>query len=95
MMMRRTPMASVLRQRGRTVLVVLSAVLAIGALALLFIYLPYGNPKGEAELQALKERRQNFERQAEELQQKQVRSWNDRQARQRRLEQEREVQKKE
>jgi len=48
----------------------------------------------EAKGQALEERRQNFERQAEELQQKRAQSWNERQARQRRLEQEREVQKK-
>jgi len=124
-------------------LVVLSAVLGIGALALLFIYLPYVNSKEaesmrqplearkaaelaskqapeaaaraakaeaqlaqknldaaaaksrerEARLQALEGRRQNFERQAEELQQKRMQSWNERQARQRRLEQEREVQK--
>ncbi len=103
-------------------LVVLSAVLGIGALALLFIYLPYVNSKEaesmrqpleaqltqknldaaaaksrerEAKVQALEERRQNFERQAEELQQKRMQSWNERQARQRRLEQGREVQKKE
>jgi hypothetical protein len=88
-------MASVSRQRGRTALVVLFTGLGIGVLALLFTYLPYFNPKGEGELQALKERRQNFERQAEELQQKQMQSWNERQARQRRLEQEREVRKKE
>jgi uncharacterized membrane protein YdfJ with MMPL/SSD domain len=124
-------------------LVVLSAVLGIGALALLFIYLPYDDSKEaesmrqslearkaaelaskqapeaaaraakaeaqlaqknldaaaaksrerEARLQALEGRRQNFERQAEELQQKRMQSWNERQARQRRLEQEREVQK--
>ena len=94
-------------------LVVLSAVLGIGALALLFIYLPYVNSKEaesmrqpldtqltqknldaaaaksrerEARLQALEGRRQNFERQAEELQQKRKQSWNERQDRQRRLE---------
>ena len=96
MMMRRTPMVS--RQRGKTALVVLSATLGIGALVLLFGYLLYINSKEEDSLrqpldldaaaarsrereakgQALEERRQNFERQA----------------RQRRLEQEREVQKK-
>ena len=44
-MRRRTPMVS--RQRGRTALVVLSAVLGIGALALLFIYLQHVNSKEE------------------------------------------------
>jgi hypothetical protein len=87
--MHRTPVVPVSRQRGKTAWVVLSAVLAIGALALLFIYLSTVNSNGEAEPQALKERRQNFERQAEELQQKQMQSWNERQARHRRLEQER------
>ena len=70
---------------------VLLAVLGIAALVLLFIYLPFGNPKGEAERRAFDERKQNFERQAGELQQRQIQ---ERQARQRRLEQEREVQKK-
>jgi uncharacterized membrane protein len=51
--------------------------------------------ESEAKAQALEERRQNFERQAEELQQKRMQLWNERQARQRRLGQEREVQKKE
>ena len=49
----------------------------------------------EAKAQALEERRQNFERQAEELQQKRAQSWNERKTRQRPLEQEREAQKKE
>lgn len=97
-MMRRTPIVS--SQHGRTALVVLSAVLGIGALALLFIYLPYFNSKEEessrereAGRQAFEERKKNFERQAGELQQKQMQSRNERDARQRRLEQEREVQK--
>jgi hypothetical protein len=89
-------------QRGRTALVVLSAVLGIGALALLFIYLPYFNSKEEeggsrekeARRQAFEERKENFERQAGELQQKQMQSRNERDARQRRLEQEREAQNK-
>ena len=85
-MMRRASRFSIWSQRGRTALVVLSAVLGIGALALLLIYLFNASPKGEAELQALKERKQNFERQAGELQQRQI---DERQARQRRLEQER------
>ena len=97
-MMRRTPIVS--SQHGRTALVVLSAVLGIGALALLFIYLPYFNSKGEestkkeARRQAFEERKKNFEQQAGELQQKQMQSRNERDARQRRLEQEREVQNK-
>lgn len=87
--------AMVSRQGGRTVWIVLLAVLGIGALALLFIYLPDFSSKeeGEAGRQAFEERKKNFERQAEELQQKQMKSWNERQARQRRLEQERDVQK--
>jgi hypothetical protein len=84
-------MVPVSRQHGRTGWLVLSAVLGIGALVLLIIYLSYSSPMGEAELQALKERKQNFERQAGELQQRQI---DERQARQRRLEQAREVQKK-
>ena len=80
-------MGLVSRQRGRTAWLVLSAVLGIGALALLFMYLSNASPKGEAELQALEERKKNFERQAGELQQRQIQ---ERQARQRRLEQERE-----
>jgi len=98
-MMRRTPIVS--SQHGRTALVVLSAVLVIGALALLFIYLPYfnsteeeSNREKEARRQAFEERKQNFERQAGELQQKQMQSRNERDARRRRLEQEREVQNK-
>ena len=88
-------------QRGRTALVVLSAVLGIGALALMFIYLPYFNSKEgessrekEARRQAFEERKKNVERQAGELQQKQMQSRNERDARQRRLEQEREGQNK-
>ena len=112
-------------RHGRTALVVLSAVLGIGALALLFIYLPYFSSKEEesmrqpqeagkaaestsnradaaadrsrekeAKRQAFEERKKNFERQAGELQQKQMQSRNERDARQRRLEQEREVQNK-
>ena len=93
--MRRTTRGSASRQWGQIALTVLFMVLGIAALALLFIYLPFGNPKGEAELQALKERKQNFERQAEELQQQQIQSRNERQARRHRLEQDREGQKKE
>jgi hypothetical protein len=96
--MRRTPIVS--SQHGRTALVVLSAVLGIGALALLFIYPPYFNSKEEestrekeARRQTFEERKKNFERQAGELQQKQMQSRSERDARQRRLE-EREVQKK-
>jgi hypothetical protein len=96
-MMRRRPIVS--SQHGRTALVVLSAVLGIGALALLFIYLPHFNSKEEstrekeARRQAFEERKKNFERQAGELQQKQMQSRNERDARRQRLEQEREVQK--
>ena len=96
--MRRTAIVS--SQHGRTALVVLSALLGIGALALLFIYLPYFNSKEEessgekeARRQAFEERKKNFERQAGELQQKQVQSRSEREARRRQLEQEREVQK--
>jgi uncharacterized protein HemX len=92
-MMRRTPIVS--SQHGRTALVVLSAVLGIGALALLFIYLPsyQADAEKEASRQAFEERKKNFEQQARELQQKQIQSRNEREARQRRLEQEREGQK--
>jgi hypothetical protein len=97
-MMRRAPIVS--SQHGRTTLIVLSAVLGIGAMALLFIYLPYFNSKEEestrekeAKRQAFEERKENFERQAGELQQKQMQSRNERDARQRRLEQEREEKK--
>jgi hypothetical protein len=107
-MMHRTPMVS--RQRGQAAMVVLSVVLVIGALVLLFyvnskeeesvkpLDLDAAAAKSrerEAKVQTLEERRQNFERQAEELQQKRAQSWNERKASQRRLEQEREVQKKE
>jgi hypothetical protein len=93
-MMRRTPMVSC--QHGRTAWVALSAVLVIGALALLFIYLPYdsGSREKEARREAFEERKKNFERQAEEFQQKQMQSRKERDARRSRLEQEREVQKK-
>ena len=97
------------RQCGQTASVVLAVVLSIGALALLFyvnskeeesVRQPLdpnaaaAESRGkEAKVQALEERRQNFERQAEELQQKRAQSWNERKARQRGPEQE--VQKKE
>ena len=98
-MMRRTPIVS--SQHGRTALVVLCALLGIGALALLFIYLPYFNSKEEEESnreeearrQAFEERKKNFERQAGELQQKQVQSRSEREARRRQLEQERDSKK--
>jgi hypothetical protein len=98
-MMRRAPIVS--SQHGRTALVVLSVVLGIGALALLFIYLPYFNSEEgessrekEARRETFEERKQNFERQAGELQHQQMQSRNERNARQRRLEQERETQQK-
>jgi Flp pilus assembly protein TadB len=97
------------RQRGKAALVVLAVVLSIGALALLFYVnskeeesvrqsldpdaAAAKSREREAKVQALEERKQNFERQAEELQQKRAQSWNERKARQHRPEQE--VQKKE